>query len=275
MSSRPSPWMVAAAVLLGGLCLGGGLWLGRHQAGSGAGGSSRSALEQQLAALQQQNTSPEATPATQQRQLELLIALERKAEAAALLEQLADQQPQRWGLRLLLAELRRELGDRSGASRELRQLLNQRPDQIEGLQLLSVVLLEQGQGAEARSRVQASYERLSKAPAQPEALGAGLLLAELLDNQGSPGQAEAVLVKLTATFPADQRPVLARALLLQQRGNLKAAQALLVQAKALKPGEPNTKLDQVATAWGLAALKGSSPSPQGRPASPPPGRGNP
>ncbi|MEB3235869.1 MAG: tetratricopeptide repeat protein [Cyanobacteriota bacterium] len=265
--------MFAAAALVAGLCLGGGLWIGRQQGSAGGGGGSRQGLEQQLGALQQQNTGGEATPASQQRQLELLIALERKSEAAALLEQLADREPQRWGLRLLLAELRRDLGDRPGAGRELRQLLNQRPDQIEGLQLLTLVLLEQGQGQEARLRVQSSFDRLSKAPAKPEALGVGLLLAELLDKQGSPGQAEAVLVKLATAFPTDRRPLLARALLLQQRGQVKAAQTLLAQAQALKPGQRDPKLDRVATAWGLAGLKG----PSVRPPAPvsPPAPGNP
>jgi len=260
MSSRPSPWMLTAAVVLGGLCLGGGVWLGRRQiASSAAAGGNGSALEQQLAALQLQNASAEATPASQQRQLELLIALERKAEAMALLEPLADQQPQRWGLRLLLAELRRDRGDRNGASRELRQLLSQRPDQIEALQLLTLLQLEQGRGAEARQRLQASFDRLSKPPARPGALGVGLLLAELLDKQGAPGQAEAVLVKLAAAAPADQRPLLARALLLQQRGNLRQAQELLAQARRLRPGQVDPRLDQVASAWGLSALRAPSP----------------
>lgn len=264
--------MLAAAVALGGLCLGGGVWLGRQQTGtSPAASGSRSALEQQLAALQQQNAGADATPASQQRQLELLIALERKAEATALLEPLADQQPQRWGLRLLLAELRRDLGDRNGASRELRQLLNQRPDQIEALQLLTLLQLELGQGNEARQRLQTSFDRLSKPPAKPEALGVGLLLAELIDKQGSPGQAEAVLVKLATAFPADQRPLLARALLLQQRGNLKQAQALLAQARNLKPGQADPRLDQVASTWGLAALRAPSRLPTAKPSD----RGNP
>jgi tetratricopeptide (TPR) repeat protein len=267
MSTRPNLWMMAAAAGLAGLCLGGGLWLGRQQAGGTTSGSgSRAALEQQLAALTQQNSGEAATPESQQRQLELLIALERKAEAAALLETLADQQPQRWGLRLLLAELKRDLGDASGASRELRQLLNQQPDQIEALQLLSLLLLEQGQGADARQRVQLSFDRLNKPPVKAEALGVGLLLAELLDKQGSPGQAEAVLIKLATTFPADQRPLLARALLLQQRGKVAQAQQLLAQAKSLKPAQVDPRLDRVASAWGMAALKAPSASETAKPA---------
>jgi tetratricopeptide (TPR) repeat protein len=260
--------MVAGALLLGALCLGGGIWLGQRQARLNQGiGTPRQALEGQLQALQQQIAAGEAGVDEQQRLLELLLGLGRKAEAAALLEQLADRQPQRWGLRLLLAELRRDLGDRSAASRELRQLLNQRPDQIEALQLLALLLLEQGQGTEARQRVQASFERQSKPQVRPESLATGLLLAELLSRQGSPGQAEAVLVRLATAFPRDQRPLLARALLKQQRGDLKGAQASLAQARNLRPGTPDPRLDQIAAVWGLASLRAPSrPGKEPRPA---------
>jgi Flp pilus assembly protein TadD len=275
MPARAHPWSILAVAALAGLCLGGGLWLGRQLGSSRTGqGGDRSALEQQLTALAQQNAGAEATPESLQRQLELLIALERKREAAALVEQLADQQPQRWGLRLLLAELRRDLGDPAGAQRELRQLLNQRPDQIEALQLLSLLLHEQGQGSQARQRVEASFARLSKVPVKAEALGVGLLLAELLDKQGAPGQAEAVLVRLATAFPADQRPLLARALLLQQRGKLAQAQQLLAQAKGLRPDQNDPRLDRVASAWGMAALRAPLP-PGTAKQEPPSGRGNP
>jgi len=274
MSTRTTPWLAGAAVALAGLCLGGGIWLGRQQVAGSAPPTGREAgrqdLLRQLASLEQLQQRGEADAAQQQRLLELLVALERRDQAITLLEQLADQQPQRWGLRLLLAELRRDDGDRSGATRELRQLLHSRPDQIEVLQLYSLLQLEQGQGREALQRVQASYGRQSQSQGQArsQAMATGLLLAELLQRQGTPGQAEAVLIKLAAAFPADPRPLLARALLQQQRGDLKGAQNSLAQARGLKPSQADPRLDQVAAAWGLAALR--APSRTG-PGSAPPG----
>jgi Flp pilus assembly protein TadD len=262
MSTRNTPWLAGAAVALAGLCLGGGIWLGRQQVGGSAAPTGRESgrqdLLRQLASLEQLQQRGEADAAQQQRLLELLVALERRDQAITLLEQLADQQPQRWGLRLLLAELRRADGDRSGATREVRQLLHSRPDQIEVLQLYSLLQLEQGQGREALQRVQASHGRQSQGQARVQALATGLLLAELLQRQGTPSQAEAVLIKLAAAFPADPRPLLARALLQQQRGDLKGAQNSLAQARSLKPAEADPRLDQVATAWGLAALRAPS-----------------
>jgi tetratricopeptide (TPR) repeat protein len=265
MPNRSSLWLTLGALTLGGVALGAGLWLGGLRSGSDAGDPTRLGLQRQVASLQLQLDQGTASEADQQRLLELLVALGRQAEATTLLERLADQQPQRWPLRLLLAELRRQQNDRSGASREVRQVLNGRPDQIEALQLLALLLLEEGQGQAALQRVQASFERQSKPRPRPEALATGLLLAELQQQLGQPGQAEALLVKLAASFRSDPRPLLARALLLQQRGRIKEAQALLAQARALRPGQEDQRLDQVAAAWGLESLRGPSPSPLPKP----------
>lgn len=262
MTTRNTPWLAGAAVALAGLCLGGGIWLGRQQVGTLPPVSSREASRQQLlrqlGSLEQLQQRGEADAAQQQRLLELLVALERRSQAMTLLEQLADQQPQRWGLRLLLAELRRAAGDRSGASREVRQLLHNRPDQIEVLQLSSLLLIEADRGREAVQQVQASYARQTQGQPRSGAVETGLLLAELLQRQGTPDQAEAVLIKLTAAFPADPRPLLARALMQQQRGDLKGAQSSLAQARNLSPSQADPRLDQVASAWGLAALRAPS-----------------
>jgi predicted Zn-dependent protease len=189
--------------------------------------------------------------------LELLVALERKAEATPLLERLADQQPDRWSLRLLLAELRRDQNDRSGAERELRQLLNQRPDQVEGLQLMALILLETGRGAQAQAQVEAALKRATTPNLRSDAVPIGLLLANVMLRRGDIGKAEAELIKLATKFPKDPRPLLARALLQQERGDTKAAQQTLAQAKELGGKDAqDPRLDQVAAAWGLEQLRG-------------------
>jgi predicted Zn-dependent protease len=116
--------------------------------------------------LQSRDEALQATPQERQRLLELLVGLERQPEAIALLEKLADREPQQWSLRLMLAELRRDQGDRRGAERELRQILHQRPTQMEALQLMALVLLEQGKGAEAEALIKAAYTASSKPPAK-------------------------------------------------------------------------------------------------------------
>jgi Flp pilus assembly protein TadD len=146
----------------------------------------------------------------------------------------------------------------------VRQLLNQNPSNIEALQLMALLQVESGRGALAVSQLQAAFDQASKpalkseAP-KPEALDIGLLLANVLQRQGQAGQAEALLIRLATAFPKEQTPILARALLLQERGNTSGAQAAIAQAKALKPGKEDPRLDAIAAAWGLESLKGPSP----------------
>ena len=267
--SRPKLWIGLALASLGGACLAGGWWLGHLQSGGQATDPKQRALERQLEGLQQRSAQGGASAAEEQRLLELLIALNRKDEALSLSERLADQQPERPALRLVLAELRRDQNDRSGAEREVRQLLNQNPNNIEALQLMALLQVESGRGALAVSQLQAAFDQASKPAVQSEgpqpeapkseALDIGLLLANVLQRQGQPGQAEALLIRLAAAFPKDQTPILARALLLQERGNTSGAQAAIAQAKALKPGQENPRLDAIAAAWGLESLKDPSP----------------
>jgi len=267
--SRPKLWIGLAVASLGGACLAGGWWLGHLQSGGQATDPKQRALERQLEGLQQRSAQGGASAAEEQRLLELLIALNRKDEALSLSERLADQQPERPALRLVLAELRRDQNDRSGAEREVRQLLNQNPSNIEALQLMALLQVESGRGVLAVSQLQAAFDQASKPAVQSdgpqpeapksEALDIGLLLSNVLQRQGQPGQAEALLIRLAAAFPKDQTPILARALLLQERGNTSGAQAAIAQAKALKPGREDPRLDAIAAAWGLESLRGPSP----------------
>jgi len=257
--SRPKLWIGLAVASLGGACLAGGWWLGHLQNGDLAPDTKQQALERQLEGLQQRSAEGAASAAEQQRLLELLIALNRKNEAISLSERLADQQPERPALRLVLAELRRDQNDRSGAEREVRQLLNQNPSTIEALQLMALLQVESGRGALAISQLQAAYDQATKPSPTPGALAIGLLLANVLQREGQTAQAEALLLRLGAAFPKEQTPILARALLLQERGNTRAAQAAIAQAKALRPGQQDPRLDAIAAAWGLESLRGPSP----------------
>jgi predicted Zn-dependent protease len=186
------------------------------------------------------------------------VGLERRAEATALVEGFVQQQPQRWHLRLLLAELRREQNDLAGAERELQQLLSRQPDQVEALQLLALLQLESGRGSQAQMRVQAALNRASKPKLLPQALPIGLLLANLQLKRGQAAQAQALLGGLARDFPQDPRPLLARALIEQDQGQGAAAQASLAAARSLTPGKGDPRLDQLAAAWQMQALQGQA-----------------
>ena len=264
------------------LSVGAGWWLGQRQRPKPAPlDPRRAALTREATGLQQRVKALGDTPQDRQRLLELLVGLERKPEAITLLEGWADREPERWSLRLMLAELRRDQGDRRGAERELRQILHQRPAQVEALRLMSVLLLEQGRGAEAEALVTAASAASGKTPAKADALPLGLLLAEVRLRRGQPDAAEATYRGLLEAFPSDQRPPLALALLREQRGNLKGALESLDQARQRGgPDDANrTALDQLAAKWRLRALRQSPPlkagaSSPGAPPAPPAGAGS-
>lgn len=244
-----------------------GWWLGQRQSPRPAPvDPRRQALTREVGVLRERVKALRDSPGDQQRLLELLVGLDRKGEAVELLEGWADREPERWSLRLMLAELRRDQGDRRGAERELRQILHQRPGRIEALQLMSLVLLEQGRGLEAEALVKAAYEAQGMPPTRVEALGPGLLLAEVRQRRGRSAAAEATYRELQGAFPGDQRPYLGMALLRHDRGNLTGALEALDQAR--QRGRPDSAnrvaLDQLAARWRLKALRQSPPKTGGK-----------
>ena len=250
---------LGAIALVGG-SLAGGWWLGQHSRGTTDGHRSQAAVERQAEQLRQRLAEGTASEAEQQRLVQLLLVLNQQEEATALLEQLADQQPKRWQLRLLLAELHRNNNNRSAAERELRQLLNLSPDRIEALQLMTLLQLEQGRGNEAQAQLKAQIEKASKPTMQPQVLPLGLLLGDLQQRMGQNAAAGATYAKLSSDFPRDPRPLLALALLRQEQGDTKAAQEALAQARRRQPGSKDSRLDRVAASWGISSLRQTKPS---------------
>jgi tetratricopeptide (TPR) repeat protein len=285
MSSSPnrsrvgSRWLrgLAAAAAIA-LAVAGGWSLGRHQApGRSAEDPKRTVLEGEVRSLRLRVDRQEASDADRQRLLELLVALERKAEAIRLLEPMADREPDRWALRLMLAELRRDQGDQAGAERELRMILSRQREQVEALQLMTLLQLEQGRGAEAEAAVKAAFASATAPVLKPEAMGVGLLLAELQWKQGRGGDAEATYRRLAEAFPQDQRPLLGLALYRHGKGDTRGAQEALAQARLRNPrtDQADPRLDKLAASWGLAPLRapasgGQKPPVPAEPAPPAP-----
>jgi tetratricopeptide (TPR) repeat protein len=252
-------WTGAGAITLCLVALTGGWWLGRHQAGGMPEDSRRAALVQESDLLRQKVIRGEANDGDRQRYLELLVGLDRRGEAIAVLEPMADREPDRWALRLMLAELRRDQGDAAGAERELRQILNRSPSQIDALQLLTLIRLERGEGAAAETQVKGLYGGLIRPEPKPEALGVGLLLAELQQKRDEAPAAELTYQELARAFPEDQRPLIGLALLRHARGNGAGALEALQQARRRSPDpeKADPRLDALAASWGLEKLRAS------------------
>jgi hypothetical protein len=102
---------------------------------------------------------------------------------------------------------------------ELRQILNRSPSQIDALQLLTLIRLERGEAAAAETQVKGVYGGLIRPEPKAEALGVGLLLAELQQKRDEAPAAELTYQELALAFPEDQRPLIGLALLRHARGN--------------------------------------------------------
>ena len=249
---------LAAAIALTLLAMGAGWWLGqRSGANRSAGDPRQTILEKEINVLVLREERHESSAGDRQRLLELLVGLGRQQEAIALLEPMADREPERWSLRLMLAELRRDSGDPTGAERELRQILSRQPHQVEALQLMSLLQLEQGQGSQALRQVQAAFTAATTPGIKPQALGLGLLLAEIQDRMGQKQQAKAIYQQLAGAFPQDARPMVALALLLQQSGDTNAALTALTNAKQRsgKTGTADPVLDKLAANWSMLSVR--------------------
>jgi hypothetical protein len=149
----------------------------------------------------------------------------------------------------------------------LRQILNRSPSQIDALQLLTLIRLERGEAGAAETQVKGVYGRLIKPEPKPEALGVGLLLAELQQKRNEASAAELTYQELALAFPQDQRPLIGLALLRHSRGQSAGALEALQQARRRSPdpGKADPRLDALAATWGLEKLRatqGASPGPK-------------
>lgn len=261
---RPTPEQLRSLLLVGGLALAAlvaGWWIGRlqTQAPPPTDTPKRTLLQQEVSQLRLRLDRREASEEDRQRLLELLVGLERRNEAISLLEPMADRQPERWSLRLMLAELRRASGDRRGAEREVRQILSRHPQQVEALQLMALLELEQGRGEAATAMVNTAYQEAITPGIQPRALGLGLLLAELQLKRGRSADARSTYLKLAGDFPQDRRPLLGLALMFHDLGDDRAALATLQQARQRGPATAaaDADLDQLLAAWGRRPTAGA------------------
>ena len=246
----------AGALLLAGL---GGWWFGRISPRAAAPQAPLDSLSlgRLRAPLEKRLRQGNASEAEQLQLLKLRLALDDQKGAIALLEPLSDQRPEQWNLRLLLAEMRRSQQDPSGAERELRQILNVHPLQVDALQQLTRLQLEQRRGDQAEQQLRA---KLLASKGKAEALPLGLLLADLQQRRQKSAEAEVTYKQLINSHPEDPRPLLALALLHQKQGASDQAINLLREAKLNSTDAAKPMLDQVASSWAMAQLQRPKPA---------------
>jgi len=252
------PIAAVAAIGLAGL---GGWWLGHTSKQIEAAETPQTAFKQRRAPLETKLKGGTASDAEQLQLLKLRLALGDKSGALGLLETLSDQRPENWQLRLMLADLRRQQQDQSGAEREIRQVLNVKPLQPEAWQQLSQLQLNQGKGAQLEAQLKSSA---LIAKTKPEGLPLGLLLADVQQRRQQSKSAENTYRDLIGRYPEDPRPLLALAMQKQEAGEGEAAVALIREARQRVPEKSRPVLDQVAASWMVKSVRQQAQGPTGR-----------
>jgi tetratricopeptide (TPR) repeat protein len=161
------------------------------------------------------------------------------------LEKIAALNPQISDYTVLLAQTKQYLGDREGATTSYRTVLAIQPQNINALQGLVSLLIDAKHPEAAMGAVQTA---LRTATPDTDVTPIKLLLAQIYLTQQRNDDALGIYDAAIATNPEDFRPVLAKALVFKQRGNLTEAQSLMNTAMALAPSEYKDQIKQLAQA---------------------------
>jgi tetratricopeptide (TPR) repeat protein len=171
--------------------------------------------------------------------------------SVAPLQKVASLNPQNFGYTILLAQTKQYLGDREGAASDYRSVLIAQPQQIEALQGLVSLLIDAKRPAAAIGVVQAALDRSTATATNGSTVDTSsikLLMAQIYVAQQRNADALAIYDELIKISPADFRPVLSKALVYKQLGNLTAAQSLMKAAAALAPSDYKDRVLQMASA---------------------------
>lgn len=159
--------------------------------------------------------------------------------AIAPLERLAKLHPEQTEYSTLLAQAKEQIEDYEGAAAVYNQVLAEHPGDIYALGGITNLYLTQ----ELPERAIALLKKTIKLAQQDDSpIGINqkaveLLLGELYANQARYGEAIALYDELAQVDQTDFRPILAKALVLEKKGDLVAAQPVLQKAYIAAPAQ--------------------------------------
>ncbi|WP_025781490.1 tetratricopeptide repeat protein [Candidatus Synechococcus spongiarum] len=241
--------------------------------------------------------SPAASPAGQQKVVNLQRKLNRLPDDPDLLlelittqlqqgdlqavydhlQTLRQQHPQRWRFGLLAAELLRASGELAAAEQQTQRLLAVDPDNLSLLRLYCRILLERGEPARAEAMAEAAWQRIRSLenPGEQDTVDAvpyGLLLADVRRSRGDVDAADQLLEQMidrSKRRRTDPRPLIAQAMLRQDNGDLEAAQQLLAEARQHGDSTTIQWLDILSRRWSLELTRAPMHAPPQIPGVPP------
>jgi tetratricopeptide (TPR) repeat protein len=180
----------------------------------------------------------------------LKIRLQQKDlnSAIAPLEKLAKLHPEQTEYSTLLAQAKEQIEDYEGAAAVYNEVLAEHPGDIYALGGITNLYLTQ----ELPERAIALLKKTIKLADNTDSPQAGsinreaveLLLGELYTNQKRYGEAIALYDQLAQVDQTDFRPILAKALVLEKKGDLNAAQPVLQKAYIAAPEQYKDQIGQ-------------------------------
>ena len=193
------------------------------------------------------------------------------------LEKLANLNPEQTEYMVLLAQGKQKLGDREGAATAYRAALKLKPGDIYALQGLVGLLQEQKYPEAAIGLLQETLKTATQAnqvkPGSIDVASVQLLLGQVYVNQQRHQEAIAIYDEAIKGNKQDFRPVLAKALVLQQLGKTIEAKPLFTTAVSLAPAQYKDQIKKMATEKPTPSPTSSpsiSPSPESKTPTPSP-----
>ncbi|MEL6580085.1 MAG: tetratricopeptide repeat protein [Cyanobacteria bacterium J06621_12] len=197
----------------------------------------------------------------------LKIRLQQKdiAKTIAPLEKLAKIHPDQTEYSTLLAQAKQQLEDYEGAAAAYKNVLAEHPGDIYALGGITNLYLTQKLPERAIALLKKTVRLADKADS-PKNISINreaveLLLGELYSNQERYGEAISLYDELAQLDQTDFRPILAKALVLEKKGDLSAAQPILQKAYVAAPEEYKDQIgsEMERVVKGIKAAESSSP----------------
>ena len=182
------------------------------------------------------------------------------------LKTLSELNPENNKYSILLAQSQQYTGDLEAAAATYRQILQQQPGQIPALQGLVSLLLTQQRPEAAIGLLQDTIKAAPQAnQAQPGSIdetSVQLILGNVYAEQERYDEAIAIYDEAIRNNENDFRPVLAKAIVLKDRGNLEEADPLFAKAADMAPAQYK---DQIQQAGGLVTPAPAETAPSETP----------
>lgn len=167
------------------------------------------------------------------------------------LEKLAQLNPERSEYGVLLAQAKQQIGDKEGAAKAYRTILDTKPGDLKALQGMVALLIDQQRPEAAVGLLQDTLANANQVntiqPGSVNVVAVQVLLGNVYAAQKRYPQAINVYDQAIKKDPKDFRPVLAKAMLLKDQGKMTQAKPLFDNAAALAPAQYRDEINKAAT----------------------------